>query len=103
MFLKKKYLFTNRDLHKLIIPLFIEQFLAIFVGLADSVMVASVGETAVSAVSLIDTIMILLINMFTALATGGAIVAGQALGRRKQDEGCEAVEQTFLFAAVFLQ
>lgn len=98
---EKKYLFTNQDLHKLIIPLFIEQFLAIFVGLADSVMVASVGETAVSAVSLIDTIMILLINMFTALATGGAIVAGQALGRKKQDEGCEAVEQTFLFAAVF--
>lgn len=97
----KNYLFSNKDLHKLIIPLFIEQFLAIFVGLADSIMVASVGETAVSAVSLIDTIMILLINMFTALATGGAIVAGQALGRKKQEEGCEAVEQTFLFAAVF--
>ncbi|MDO4276358.1 MAG: MATE family efflux transporter [Eubacteriales bacterium] len=97
----KQYLFSNKDLRRLIIPLFIEQFLAIFVGLADSIMVASVGETAVSAVSLIDTIMILLINIFTALATGGAIVAGQALGRRKQEEGCEAVEQTLLFSTVF--
>lgn len=98
---KRQYLFSGRDLRRLIIPLFIEQFLAIFVGLADSIMVASVGEKAVSAVSLIDTIMILLINIFTALATGGAIVAGQALGRKREDEGCEAEEQTLLFAAVF--
>lgn len=98
---KKQYLFSNQDLHKLIIPLFIEQFLAIFVGLADSIMVASVGETAVSAVSLIDTIMILLINIFTALATGGAIVAGQALGRKRQEESCEAAEQTLIFSAAF--
>lgn len=98
---KKAYLFSRRELRNLIIPLFIEQFLAIFVGLADSIMVASVGETAVSAVSLIDTIMVLLINMFTALAAGGAIVAGQALGRKKQEEGCEAAEQTLLFSLVF--
>lgn len=98
---RKQYLFSNQDLKRLIIPLFIEQFLAIFVGLADSIMVASVGETAVSAVSLIDTIMVLLINIFTAFATGGAIVAGQALGRRRQEEGCEAVEQTLLFSAIF--
>lgn len=98
---KKQYLFSDRDLRKLIVPLFIEQFLAIFVGLADSIMVASVGETAVSAVSLIDTIMVLLINIFTALATGGAIVAGQALGRKHQDDSCEAAEQTLLFAAAF--
>lgn len=97
----KNYLFSKKDLQRLIIPLFIEQFLAIFVGLADSVMVASVGESAVSAVSLIDTIMILLINIFTAFATGGAIVAGQALGRKKKEEGCEAAEQTLLLSVVF--
>lgn len=98
---KKKYLFSNQDLKKLIVPLLIEQFLAIFVGLADSIMVASVGETAVSAVSLIDTVMILLINLFTALATGGAIVAGQAIGRQHKEDGCEAVEQTLLFSFFF--
>lgn len=97
----KQYLFSNQDLKKLIIPLFVEQFLAIFVGLADSIMVSSVGEAAVSAVSLIDTIMVLLINIFTALATGGAIVAGQAIGRKKEEDGCEAVEQTLLFSFLF--
>ena len=53
-----------------------------FVGLADSVMVSSVGEAAVSGVSLIDTVMVLVINIFTALATGGAVITGQFLGRR---------------------
>ena len=95
------YLFSREDLRKLIVPLIIEQFLSITVGLADSIMVAWVGEAAVSAVSLIDTIMVLLINTFTALATGGAIVAGQALGRRKEQEGCRATEQLVLVAAVF--
>lgn len=56
-----------------IIPLVIEQFLLIFVGLADSVMVASVGEEAAPTVSLIDSVMILLISAFTALATGYAL------------------------------
>ena len=96
-----KRLFSNRDLTKLIIPLIIEQFLLIFVGLADSVMVASVGEEAVSAVSLIDSVMILLINAFTALATGGAIVAGQAIGRGEPEDGCWVVDQLALFISVF--
>ena len=99
--IKGNYLFSNRDLKRLIIPLVVEQFLAIFVGLADSIMVSSVGEAAVSAVSLIDTIMVLLINIFTALATGGAIVAGQAIGRKNQKDGCEAEEQLLLFSTLF--
>lgn len=96
---EKKPLFSSRDLRGLIVPLVIEQFLAISVGLADSVMVASAGETAVSAVSLIDTVMILLIDVFTALAAGGAIAAGQELGRGRREAGCEALEQTLLFSA----
>lgn len=93
--------FSDRDLTRLIVPLIIEQFLLIFVGLADSVMVASVGEEAVSAVSLIDSVMVLLINAFTALATGGAIVAGQAIGRGRPDEGCRVVDQLAVFISWF--
>ena len=73
-------LFSRRDVIRIILPLVAEQFLAMFVGMADSVMVAGVGEAAVSAVSLVDSINVLLINLFTALATGGAVVAGQYLG-----------------------
>ena len=94
-------LFSNRDLQRLIIPIIVEQFLLIFVGLADSIMVASVGEAAVSAVSLIDTIMVLLINAFAAIGIGGGVVAGQALGRKKPEEGCEATEQLLLFVRHF--
>ena len=79
------YLFSNRDLTALLIPLVIEQLLSVLVGMADSIMVASVGEAAVSGVSLVDNIMVLLINVFAALATGGAVVAGQYLGQKQRE------------------
>lgn len=95
--LKKEYIFTNRNLMQLLFPLVIEQFLAVAVGMADSIMVASVGESAVSAVSLVDSVNILLINIFAALATGGAVVAGQYLGQKNSDKSCEAGEQLLVF------
>ena len=75
-------LFSRKDLVRLIIPLIVDQFLQVAVGLSDSIMVARVGEAAVSGVSLVDTVMLLIINIFTALATGGAVIAGQYLGRK---------------------
>lgn len=96
----KKYLFSNRDLVVLLIPLIIEQFLAILVGMADSIMIASVGESAVSAVSLVDSCMLLLINIFAALATGGAVVAGQYLGQRDKENSCEAAQQLVWFITI---
>lgn len=92
-----EYRFSNKDLRKLIVPLIIEQFLQISVGLMDSVMVASVGEAAVSGVSLVDSIFILFINVFSALATGGAVVAGQYIGRKDPETGCKAAWQMILF------
>ena len=78
--------FTNGQLWALVLPLVIEQLLSITVGLVDSLMVASVGEAAVSAVSLVDSISNLMINIFAALATGGAVVAGRYMGRRQADD-----------------
>lgn len=89
--------FTNRDLRRLIIPLVIEQLLAITVGLLDSVMVSQVGEAAISAVSLVDTVNVLLVNAFAALATGGAAIAGQYLGRREREKAGHAGAQLLLF------
>lgn len=97
---KGEVLFTNKDLKKLIIPLIIEQLLTVTVGLADSIMISSVGEAAVSGVSLVDSIMILLINMFSALATGGAVVAGQYLGQKKHVMACKTADQLILFISV---
>jgi len=88
-----KKLFSNLDLSKLILPLMVEQFLEFSVGLADSIMVSSVGEAAVSGVSLVDFIMALLISIFVALATGGAVIAGQYLGRSLVEESKEAANR----------
>lgn len=94
-------MFSRKDLIKLIIPLMVDQFLQAFVGLADSIMVARVGEAAVSGVSLVDTVMLLIINIFTALATGGAVIAGQYLGRKEEKNGCAAAAQLINFTLVF--
>ena len=91
-------LFSNKFLIKLLWPLFVEQFLLFAVGLVDSMMVASVGEAAVSAVSLVDSIIILMINIMAALATGGAVVVGQYLGQKKSDEANTASDQLVLAA-----
>ncbi len=74
-------MFSNKDLRKLIIPLVIEQLLAVTIGMADTVMVSSCGEAAVSGISLVDSINFLLITLFSSLATGGAVIASQYIGR----------------------
>ena len=89
--------FTSGDLRRLVVPLVIEQLLAITVGLLDSVMVSQVGEAAISAVSLVDTVNVLLVGAFAALATGGAAIAGQFLGRQERDKAGHAGEQLLLF------
>ena len=95
---RSHYLFSN--LANLIGPLVIEQLLAVFVGMADSIMVANVGEAAVSGVSLVDNIMILIINIFAALATGGAVVAGQYIGRKDEKSACKAATQLVWFVSL---
>ena len=89
-------MFSRKDLMKLIIPLIIEQFLLVTVGLAGSMMVARVGEAAVSGVSLVDSINILLIGLFGAMATGGAVVSSQFLGRNEHKSACLAGEQLIM-------
>lgn len=93
-------LFTNQDLKKLMIPLIIEQLLAITVGFADTLMVSRVGEFAVSAVSLVDGINILLINVFAALGTGGAVVAAQLIGQQSYEKARFSAKQLLLITAL---
>ncbi len=76
-------LFTNRMLLTLLWPLVVEQALNVLVGMSDTVMVSSVGEAAISGVSLVDMINYLILNIFAALATGGAVITSQFLGAKK--------------------
>ena len=74
-------MFTRKQIWNLLIPLMIEQVLTSLMGTADTMMVASVGSAAISAVSLVDAINVLLIYVFSAMATGGSIICAQLLGR----------------------
>ena len=77
-------MFSKKDLQKLIIPLIIEQLLGISVGMFDTIMISSLGESAVSGVSLVDMLNVLMINIFAALATGGAVICAYELGKIKK-------------------
>ena len=90
-------IYSNKDLRSLILPLVMEQLLAILVGMLDTVMISGVGEAAVSGVSLVDNINILVINIFAAMATGGAVVAGHALGQKNQEQAGRSAWQMMLF------
>ena len=89
-------MFTKKDLLKLLLPLMVEQLLAVLVGMADVVMVAVVGEAAVSGVSLVDSISVLIIQMLAALATGGSVVCAQYIGRKEPEQACRAAGQLLL-------
>ena len=94
-------LFSKRDLRKLIIPLILEQTLAITVGMADTMMISSAGEAAVSGVSLVDMFNNLIISVLAALATGGAVVTSQCIGAGRREEACRSARQlVFTEAAI---
>lgn len=89
-------MFDRRQIIKLLIPLMLEQVLSGLMGIADTMMVTSVGETAISAVSLVDSINMLVFNLLAALAAGGVIVCAQFLGRGDRDNANDAARQVFL-------
>ena len=95
------YIYSNRALLALFIPLLIEYGLEFCVGLADSIMVASLGEAAISGVSLVDFLIQLVIFSFSALATGGAVVAGQYLGDNQIDKAQNSATQLVWFSTIF--
>lgn len=98
---QSKPLFTNSDLKKLIFPLFMEQLLTMLVGIADVFAVSFVGEAAVSGVSLVNAFNTIFIYLFTALASGGAVVISQYIGRNEYTTAGEASSQLFTSSMLF--
>ena len=91
---KEKYtLFTDRDILRLVIPLFFEQLLFILVGSADTLMVAGLGEASISAVSLVNMFNNCISSIIFALSTGGAVVVSQFLGARNFTRANESAKQ----------
>lgn len=94
-------MFSNKDLKNLILPLFLEQLLLALVGIADVFVVGFVGEAAVSGVSLVNSFNTIFLNLFTALAAGGAVVISQYIGRKEMDHASEAASQLLTTAVLF--
>ena len=93
--------FSNADLARLFLPIAVEQFLEYSLGLANSLMAASVSESAVSAVSLVEFVMALFISIFTAIATGGSVVASQYLGNKQSGNARNTANQLVWFSFIF--
>ena len=94
-------LFTRQALVALLLPLIAEQALSVTIGLADTLMVSSVGEAAVSGVSLVDSFNTLMIQVMSALATGGAVVTSQYIGHREPKNAKAAAAQILFVLASF--
>ena len=94
-------MFTNAALRQLIIPLILEQLLAMTVGLAAVVMITKVGEAAVSGVSLVDSLNVLIISILSALCTGGAVVCAQYIGRQEPQNARTSARQLVYISLIF--
>ena len=94
-------MFSNKDLKNLIVPLFLEQLLMALVGIADVFVIGFVGEAAVSGVSLVNSFNTIFLNLFTALASGGAVVISQYIGHKDKEHAGQTASQ-LLTASVIL-
>ena len=92
--------FSNAELRDLIIPIIIEQFLALLVGIADTLMISHAGEDAVSGVSLVNQLNNVFILVFSALASGGAVIASQYVGSRDKENGVLAASQLVMITTL---
>lgn len=92
--------FSNQQLKKLIVPVVVEQFLALLVGLVDSLMISHAGEAAVSAVSMINQLNAVFVMLFSALAGGGAVIASQYIGNKDPKNGTLAASQLLMLSTV---
>lgn len=93
-------MFSNKDLRNLIIPLFIEQFLLMFVGIADTFAVSFSGDADVSGVSLVTSFNTVLIFLFTALSSGGAVIISQYIGGKNKKAASRSAGQLLMISTV---
>lgn len=93
-------MFSRSALQRLILPMLLEQLLSVTMGMADTLMVSGVGEAAVSSVSLVDSINILIIQILAALATGGAVIGSQYIGRHDEQNARRSAAQLYMVLAV---
>lgn len=101
--MEQQHLFTNKMLKALLVPVIMEQLLNALMGTVDTMMVSNVGSAAISAVSLVDSINVLVIQAFSALAAGGAIICSQYMGQKNYEQANRSARQIlFIITAISL-
>lgn len=97
---KNAHMFSNTDLRKILVPVAIEQFLTSMMGTADTMMVSNVGSAAISAASLVDSLNILVIQAFSALSAGGAIICSHYIGGKNKEEANRSARQVLFIVTL---
>ena len=98
---EQQHIFTNKMLRNLLVPVIFEQVLNSLMGTVDTMMVSNVGSAAISAVSLVDSINVLVIQAFSALAAGGAIICSQYIGQKNHEMANKSARQVlFIITAI---
>ena len=99
--MKQQHMFSNQMIAAILVPVILEQLLNSVMGTADTMMVSNVGSAAISAVSLVDSINVLVIQAFSALAAGGAIICAQYIGQKNKERANESARQVlFIITAI---
>lgn len=93
---ESRRLFSDADIKKLIVPLFFEQLLVMLVGIADTFMISYAGDAAVSGVSLVNMFNTIFVYLFSALASGGAVVVSQYIGSRDKEKAGRSASQLLM-------
>lgn len=98
---EQQHIFTNKMLRNLLVPVIFEQVLNSLMGTVDTMMVSNVGSAAISAVSLVDSINVLVIQAFSALAAGGSIICSQYIGQKNHEMANKSARQVlFIITAI---
>ena len=97
---KHDLMFHNKALFALLIPIVVEQLLNSFMGMVDTMMVSNLGSQAISGVSLVDSVNNLIVQLFSAMATGAAIICSHYIGMRNKDGANKAARQVVLTVMV---
>ena len=96
---KDNLMFHNKALFALLIPIVVEQLLNSFMGMVDTMMVSNLGSQAISGVSLVDSVNNLIVQLFSAMATGAAIICSHYIGMKDREGANKAARQVVLTVA----
>ena len=94
----------SRAVGKMTLPVLVEQFCIVIMGVINTMLASNMGKEAISAIGMIDTISMIIISLFGALALGGTVVVAQYVGHQEEDRASQTAAQalvsSFLIASL---